>query len=196
MKVLAAGMHASISSHIVNEYLLDEARGIWGPNLPAFQERLGNEAVKERIENLYFAYLFVLRAVMKAGPLLESVSYSTGTPTEDARTFQLIQQLVRFVARPTLMSRRECVSIHDSGGDGVCCRLDAIRTENLAGNQMRGGDVISTWNLAGNGVSCRARSDLNLESGRGFRTLRRERQGLVLPAGGESGAEGRVPCAV
>lgn len=87
-------MHSSITSHIVNEYLLDEAAGVWGPNLPAFQERLGNEAVKERIENLYFAYLFVLRAVVKASPFLESVQYTTGTPAEDTRTLQLMQQLV------------------------------------------------------------------------------------------------------
>ena len=87
-------MHSSITSHIVNEYLLDEAAGVWGPNLPAFQDRLGNEAVKERIENLYFAYLFVLRAVVKASPFLESVQFTTGTPPEDARTLQLMQQLV------------------------------------------------------------------------------------------------------
>ena len=91
---IPAGMHSSITSHIVNEYLLDEAAGVWGPNLPAFQDRLGNEAVKERIENLYFAYLFVLRAVVKASPFLESVQYTTGMPAEDARTLQLMQQLV------------------------------------------------------------------------------------------------------
>lgn len=87
-------MHSSISSHIVNDYLMDERRGMWGANLAAFQQRLGNEAVKERIENLYFAYLFVLRAVLKAGPYLESVTYDTGMLADDARTSTLIQQLV------------------------------------------------------------------------------------------------------
>ena len=87
-------MHSSITTHLVNEYLLDEPAGVWGQNLPAFEERLGNEEVKARIENLYFAYLFVLRAVMKAGPYLESVQYQTGLPQEDANTLGLVQDLV------------------------------------------------------------------------------------------------------
>lgn len=107
---LLAGMHSSISSHIVNDYLMDESRGLWGPNLAAFQERLGNEAVKERIENLYFAFLFVLRAVMKAGPYLESVSYSTGIPEEDARTSELIQKLVSAL-RPNGAPLLRCSSV-------------------------------------------------------------------------------------
>lgn len=90
-----AGMHASVTSHLVNDYLLDETTGRWGQNLAAFQERLGNEGVKNRTENLYFAFLFVLRAVMKAGPYLEGVDYQTGLPAEDANTFKLVQSLVR-----------------------------------------------------------------------------------------------------
>lgn len=35
-------MHSSISAHIAKEYLLDEARDVWGPNLPLFRDRLGN----------------------------------------------------------------------------------------------------------------------------------------------------------
>ena len=77
------------------KYLLDEAAGRWGPNLPLFQERLGNEGRKAHVENLYFAYLFVLRAVRKAGPLLERVAFETGMPEADARTQALVSQLVR-----------------------------------------------------------------------------------------------------
>ncbi len=46
------------------------------------------------MENLYFAYLFVLRAALKAAPLLEEIAYDTGFPEEDARTAQLVRQLV------------------------------------------------------------------------------------------------------
>jgi ERO1-like protein alpha len=46
------------------------------------------------VQNLYFAYLFVLRAVMKAAPLLTSYDYNTGLPEEDAHTRQLITRLV------------------------------------------------------------------------------------------------------
>jgi ERO1-like protein alpha len=88
-------MHSSISAHIAKEYLLDEKSNTWGPNLALFQERLGNEAVRERVENLYFAYLFVLRAALKAGPLLQEVAYETGSPKEDAHTAELVRRLVR-----------------------------------------------------------------------------------------------------
>ena len=61
--------------------------------------RLGNEGVKDRIENLYFAYLFVLRAVMKAGPYLESVQYTTGMADQDSRSLELVRKLVLFFSR-------------------------------------------------------------------------------------------------
>lgn len=95
-----AGMHASISAHIAREYLLDEREGRWGPNLGLFQERLGNPGVRERVENLYFAYLFVLRAALKAGPLLKAAAYDTGSPLEDARTSELVRRLVRVPCLP------------------------------------------------------------------------------------------------
>ena len=46
------------------------------------------------MENLYFAYLFVLRAVIKAGPVLKGVHYDTGYPKEDMHTSNLIDMLV------------------------------------------------------------------------------------------------------
>ncbi len=87
-------MHASISAHLSHDYLMDEATDTWGPNLEEFTQRLGNIAVKERVENMYFTYLFVLRAVMKAGPLLASIDYSTGCQGQDTETKRLMQQLV------------------------------------------------------------------------------------------------------
>lgn len=89
-----AGMHASISAHLSHEYLMDEETDTWGQNLEEFRQRLGNTAVKERVENMYFTYLFVLRAVMKAAPMLESVDYNTGCQEQDASTKKLMQQLV------------------------------------------------------------------------------------------------------
>jgi ERO1-like protein alpha len=91
---IISGIHSSISAHIVSDFLLDEATGTWGPNLPMFQARLGNPDVKDRVENLYFAYLFVLRAVIKAGPVLKGVHYDTGYAKEDAHTARLIGMLV------------------------------------------------------------------------------------------------------
>ena len=91
---LVSGVHASISAHLASDYLLDEAAGTWGPNLAEFQRRLGTPAVRDRVENLYFAYLFVLRAVMKAEPLLRDAEYATGLPAEDAATARAVRRLL------------------------------------------------------------------------------------------------------
>jgi ERO1-like protein alpha len=91
---LISGMHSSITAHIVGDYLIDEATGAWGPNLEMFKWRLGNPGVKDRVENLYFTYLFVLRAALKAGPILREVDFDTASPAEDARTKKLVRSLV------------------------------------------------------------------------------------------------------
>ena len=91
---LISGMHASISSHLTAKWLLDEMLGVWGHNLPEFERRLGNPSVRDRVQNLYFAYLFVLRAVMKAAPLLETFEYRTGVDVEDALAARLMRRLV------------------------------------------------------------------------------------------------------
>lgn len=38
---LISGMHASISCHLSSDYLLDEQKGLWGPNMTEFKQRLG-----------------------------------------------------------------------------------------------------------------------------------------------------------
>ncbi|KAF8071015.1 AERO1 [Scenedesmus sp. PABB004] len=91
---LISGMHASISAHLSAHYLLDEAAGTWGPHLGEFARRLGTPETRVRVENLYFAYLFVLRAAMKAAPLLTGYAYDTGLPDEDAAARTLVTQLV------------------------------------------------------------------------------------------------------
>jgi len=91
---LISGMHSSITAHIVGDYLIDAEKGIWGPNLEMFKWRLGNPKVRMYVENLYFSYLFVLRAVLKAGPILRQTHFDTGSPKEDARTAELMKSLV------------------------------------------------------------------------------------------------------
>ena len=88
-------MHSSISAHIAADYLLNASTGAWGRNLALFEQRLGNPDVRERVENLYFTYLFTLRALQKAGPLLDQLEYDTGMPAEDQRTKELVHRLVR-----------------------------------------------------------------------------------------------------
>jgi Endoplasmic Reticulum Oxidoreductin 1 (ERO1) len=50
--------------------------------------------VASRVENLYFTYLFTLRAVQKAAPLLQALQYSSGYVEEDDQTKQLVSKLV------------------------------------------------------------------------------------------------------
>jgi Endoplasmic Reticulum Oxidoreductin 1 (ERO1) len=53
-----------------------------------------NLQVASRVENLYFTYLFTLRAVQKAAPLLQALRYSSGYAAEDDQTAQLVSKLV------------------------------------------------------------------------------------------------------
>ncbi|XP_009360923.2 endoplasmic reticulum oxidoreductin-1 isoform X2 [Pyrus x bretschneideri] len=89
---LISGLHSSISVHIASDYLLDETTQTWGPNLSLLSDRVLR--YPDRVRNLYFTYLFVLRAVTKAADYLEHAEYDTGNPTEDLKTQSLVRQLL------------------------------------------------------------------------------------------------------
>ncbi|KQJ84105.1 hypothetical protein BRADI_5g18740v3 [Brachypodium distachyon] len=89
---LISGLHSSISVHIAYDYLLDKSTDLWGHNLPLLYDRVLK--YPERVQNLYFTYLFVLRAVTKATDYLEQAEYNTGNPEEDLKTQSLVKQLL------------------------------------------------------------------------------------------------------
>ncbi|AES65781.1 putative thiol oxidase [Medicago truncatula] len=89
---LISGLHSSISVHIASDYLLDEATNTWGQNLTLMYDRVLQ--YPDRVRNLYFTFLFVLRAVTKAADYLEQAEYNTGNPNEDLKTESLIKQLL------------------------------------------------------------------------------------------------------
>lgn len=89
---LISGLHSSISVHIASDYLLDEAKNLWGPNPKLLYDRVLK--YPDRVRNLYFTFLFVLRAVTKAADYLEQAEYNTGNPEEDLKTQSLVRQLV------------------------------------------------------------------------------------------------------
>uniref|UniRef100_A0A0D9WHB4 Uncharacterized protein n=1 Tax=Leersia perrieri TaxID=77586 RepID=A0A0D9WHB4_9ORYZ len=89
---LISGLHSSISVHIAYDYLLDESANMWGHNLPFLYDRVLK--YPERVQNLYFTYLFVLRAVTKTADYLEQAEYNTGSPEEDLKTQSLVKQLL------------------------------------------------------------------------------------------------------
>ncbi|KAK3000632.1 hypothetical protein RJ639_020759 [Escallonia herrerae] len=89
---LISGLHSSISIHIAVDYLLDESANLWGQNL----ELMHNRVLKhpDRVRNLYFTFLFVLRAVTKAADYLEHAEYDSGNHAEDLKAQSLMRQLL------------------------------------------------------------------------------------------------------
>jgi hypothetical protein len=73
---IISGLHASISIHICHEYL-DQKTGEWQPNLQCFVERIAQHP--ERLQNVYFTYVVLTRAMAKLAERLGM------TPTKDGR---------------------------------------------------------------------------------------------------------------
>ncbi|KAI2603931.1 endoplasmic oxidoreductin [Hypoxylon fragiforme] len=78
-----SGMHASISTHLCWDFL-NQTTGEWQPNLGCYKGRLHTHP--ERISNLYFNYALLTRAIAKIGPHLQSYTFCTGDPEQDAAT--------------------------------------------------------------------------------------------------------------
>jgi hypothetical protein len=102
---LVSGLHSSISAHIAENFCVKPGRK-WmpceefGESMAEFRRRLYDHP--DRIENLYFAYLFMLRAVIKAGPLLTSYDFDAGSDAESERVQQLVKSLVQYRDVPCL----------------------------------------------------------------------------------------------
>ena len=57
----------------------------------------------ERLRNLYFTFLFALRALHRARPVLERLNFSTGRAAEDAETRELVLRLAGGADAPFLV---------------------------------------------------------------------------------------------
>ncbi|RLN47343.1 hypothetical protein BBJ28_00017739 [Nothophytophthora sp. Chile5] len=87
---LISGLQASINTHIALTYKFGE--GNWGVNPSLFVFRVGKH--RERLQNLYFAYLFVMRAISKYSDELLQYDYTTGNAMDDRRVMEILRQLV------------------------------------------------------------------------------------------------------
>lgn len=97
---IISGMHASISTHICNDYL-NKTTGTWGPNLQCYIDRLATHP--ERVSNLYFNYALLLRATAKLRTYLRSYTFCSGDPSQDAATKSKILALADAAsARPRI----------------------------------------------------------------------------------------------
>ncbi|KYQ99966.1 hypothetical protein DLAC_03555 [Tieghemostelium lacteum] len=90
---LISGLHSSISTHIALYYHQDKKTMEWEHNSQLFKQRFENHP--DRIENLYFTFLFLLRSVGKISNLLTDYQFNTGNAQEDHETYQLVQQLLQ-----------------------------------------------------------------------------------------------------
>ncbi|GET02472.1 endoplasmic oxidoreductin [Rhizophagus clarus] len=88
---LISGLHSSISIHICDEYL-NQTTGQWGPNLECFITRVASHP--ERLQNVYFTYIVLLRAISKAADYLNSYEFCTGDKNQDFRVKTMVSELV------------------------------------------------------------------------------------------------------
>ncbi|KAG0369848.1 hypothetical protein BGZ54_008676 [Gamsiella multidivaricata] len=88
---MISGLHASISIHICDEHF-NRTSGVWGPNLECFVSRVG--AHPDRLENIYFDYAILVRAVTKLSGYLKDYQFCTGNPEEDTKVKVGLQAMV------------------------------------------------------------------------------------------------------
>ncbi|KAJ3415701.1 hypothetical protein HDV05_004379 [Chytridiales sp. JEL 0842] len=88
---LVSGLHASISTHICDKYL-NRKTGDWYRDVDCFVARFGK--FNDRIENLYFTYVVLLRALTKLAPYLQSYSWCTGDIDDRAKIESLVSNIV------------------------------------------------------------------------------------------------------
>uniref|UniRef100_M4B6Y2 Endoplasmic reticulum oxidoreductin n=1 Tax=Hyaloperonospora arabidopsidis (strain Emoy2) TaxID=559515 RepID=M4B6Y2_HYAAE len=86
---LISGLQASINTHIALTYKFGDK---WGSNPSLFVHRVGKH--RDRLQNLYFAYLFVMRAIGKYRHVLLAYDYNTGNVADDLRVNEILRQLL------------------------------------------------------------------------------------------------------
>lgn len=99
---IVSGLHASISTHICDQYF-NSTSGHWEQNLDCFLARVGS--FPDRLENMYFDYIILLRAVTKVSRYLKNYSYCGSEPEQD----KLIKRLLGRISKTT----RSCPDTFD-----------------------------------------------------------------------------------
>ncbi len=92
---LLSGLHASTNIHISLEFYPPSkaaGRDKWMPNPERFMHHYGQHP--ERLKNLHFGFVVLLRAVRKAAPYLYNYPFVVGDSEEDKRTTKLVQRLL------------------------------------------------------------------------------------------------------
>lgn len=102
---IISGLHASISIHICHDFL-DTKTGEWAPNLECFITRIAEHP--ERLQNVYFDYVLLLRALSRLSDSSENFSLRSGDSIEDPSAVAQLDQLISDArACPTTFDERQ-----------------------------------------------------------------------------------------
>ncbi|XP_046847546.1 ERO1-like protein beta isoform X2 [Xenia sp. Carnegie-2017] len=122
-----SGMHASINTHLSALYLFKGNgffKPVWAPNANEFKRRFDPEKTNGQgpswLKNIYFLYLLVWRAIVKAGPYWKQEGFYTGNSTED--------ELVKKHVEDLLSQARSCPSTFD---ESIMFTGDPIKSKGL-----------------------------------------------------------------
>ena len=114
---IISGLHASISIHICADYL-DQQTGIWSPNLDCFIARIAHHP--ERLQNVYFNYVLLLRALARAGEqttLQKNLLLLPGDEIEEDATRQDLASLLQSASNiPTTFDEHSMFAGPDARG--------------------------------------------------------------------------------
>ncbi|KAJ2797929.1 endoplasmic oxidoreductin-1 [Coemansia helicoidea] len=91
-----SGLHASVSTHICAEYF-NATTDRWEPNLGCFISRIG--AFPDRLQNMYFNFVLLTRAIQKMAPYIAAYDYTTGGAGDDLAVKRLVPKMLRAVQR-------------------------------------------------------------------------------------------------
>lgn len=86
---VVSGLQASISSHLSTKFLFED--GTWGPNVELYVQKLGRH--EPWLRNMHFLFVFMVRALAKAMPILREYDLTTGNLHDDAVTKALLLKL-------------------------------------------------------------------------------------------------------
>jgi len=89
---LISGFHTLTTALVFSNFPDDD--GVWGPSLKFYRMLLHGKAKDEYVNNLYFGYVFLLRALNKAAPVLRNFKIDSGNPQEDFRAHKLLNELL------------------------------------------------------------------------------------------------------
>ncbi|KAJ1966027.1 endoplasmic oxidoreductin-1 [Dipsacomyces acuminosporus] len=95
-----SGLHASTSTHICSDYF-NSTSGRWEANLNCFIARIG--AFPDRLQNIYYNFILLTRAIQKMEPYISSYDYRIGSPKDDKAVKMLMPKVLKEVKRAGLV---------------------------------------------------------------------------------------------